>query len=125
MKKKLILLAFSSMVAFIGVESILRLAGYAPGQLRSQWFHRVDKVELVDGFTTDEYGIFKVDTVIASRTRDKFKLKFKSDSTYYINYEEENTTGEVGVVCLQSILNDVSNSGHNELKSVQILLQNN
>lgn len=115
MKKNIILAGMSLIICFVLLEISMELAGRHPGQIRfSQWFNRVEKVVPVDGFTTDENGIFKVDTAVVARVERLFIER--TDTDFGFNWKTANVVPEVGIVALQPYAKNETTSGQNELK---------
>lgn len=73
------LVSVSVLFALIVAEVALRTIGWTPGQFQyNKWITPVDSLYAVKGFTSDQHGIYKVDTTVAFAIR---KLRHTDFST--------------------------------------------
>ena len=67
-RQNALLLSFSSIIAIMAGEVSLRTVGYNPGQFTySPWAHPVDSLVELRGFTADNEGITKIDTLFVNQ----------------------------------------------------------
>ncbi|NQU67405.1 MAG: SGNH/GDSL hydrolase family protein [Candidatus Marinimicrobia bacterium] len=110
--QNLALMGFSLIITLTVAEVALRLIGWMPGQVKySQWFHPVNSLHLVDGFTTDTNGIFKVDTSIAHIVGKICKSSPDILNSSTFNSVEQNIIPEVWLVY------NNTNTGKNEFQN--------
>ena len=66
-----VLLVSSSVVTLILAELAFRMIGWVPGQFRyNHWVRPVEELIDVQGFVSDENGIFKIDTSVAYQLKE-------------------------------------------------------
>ena len=125
--KNTALLMVSTLVFLCVSEGVLRIARWTPGQIiYSQWFHQVDELCLMDCFTTDSVGIFKVDTAVPDKIRERYRnrkwLKMLPEVRGF-KLKDWRVLPEIGIISLQNDWEDETNSASNEFKKKLLGIQ--
>ena len=121
-------LFMASALLMLSISEIgLRFCGWYPGQVRySKLFHQVDELKMMEGFTTDSAGIYKVDLNVSSKVRERYRnFKWLETLPFGVRFDMRRLgfLSETGVISLRNDWKDETNSGSNEFKENLLRIQ--